>query len=238
MRKREQQRKIKSQKQHAAKQREQSRRLLIKVALFGVAPVLLLFVLYTLFNQGPTYSPVEIAENEHIFGQRSNPVSIVVYADFQCPACATEHQAMKRLWPSISDKAHLIFRHFPLTATHQHSWTAALYAEAAGRQGQFWEMHDFLFAAQTIWSRLPTVEDEFESYALELNLDVEQLSADLESNETIQKVRNDQRGGNASGVRSTPAVFINGRLLASPSRARILEVVNEEFEDGSKRVAE
>ena len=241
MSRREQQLKIKSQKQHAAKQREQSRRLLIKVALFGVAPVLLLFVLYTLFNQGPTYSPVEIAENEHIFGQRSNPVSIVVYADFQCPACATEHQAMKRLWPSISDKAHLIFRHFPLTnnpSIYQHSGTAALYAEAAGKQGQFWEMHDFLFAAQTIWTRLPRVEDEFESYALELNLDLEQLSADLESNETIQKVRNDQRGGNASGVRSTPAVFINGRLLASPSRARILEVVNEEFEDGSKRVAE
>lgn len=238
MRKREQQRKIKSQKQHAAKQREQSRRLLIKVALFGVAPILLFFVGYTLYIQGPTYSPVEVAENDHIRGQISSPVSIVVYADFQCPACATEHQTMTQLWPSISDKAHLIFRHFPLTATHQHSWTAALYAEAAGRQGQFWEMHDFLFAAQTIWSRLPTVEDEFESYALELNLDVEQLSADLESNETIQKVRNDQRGGNASGVRSTPAVFINGRLLASPSRARILEVVNEEFEDGSKPVTE
>ena len=238
MGKREQQLKIKSQKQHAAEQREQSRRLLIKVALFGVAPVLLLFVLLELYNQGPTYSPVEIAENDHIYGQISNPVSIVVYADFQCPACATEHQAMTRLWPSISDKAHLIFRHFPLTATHQHSWTAALYAEAAGRQGQFWEMHDFLFAAQTIWTRLPTVEDEFESYALELNLDIEQLSADLESNEVIQKVRNDQRGGNASGVRSTPAVFINGRLLASPSRARILEVVNEEFENGSNPVAE
>jgi protein-disulfide isomerase len=238
MGKRERQRKIKSQKQHTAKQHEQSRGLLIKVALFGVAPVLLLFFLYTLFSQGPTYSPVEIAENDHIRGQISNPVSIVVYADFQCPACATEHQAMTRLWPNISDKAHLIFRHFPLTATHQHSWTAALYAEAAGRQGQFWEMHDFLFAAQTIWSRLPTVEDEFESYALELNLDLEQLSADLESNEIIQKVRNDQRGGNASGVRSTPAVFINGRLLASPSRARILEVVNEEFEDDSEPVAE
>ena len=238
MGKREQQLKIKSQKQHAAKQREQSRRLLVKVALFGAAPVLLVFFLITLFSQGPTYSPIEIAETDWIRGQISNPVSIVVYADFQCPACATEHQAMTRLWPNISDKAHLVFRHFPLTATHQHSWTAALYAEAAGRQGQFWEMHDFLFAAQTIWSRLPTVEDEFESYALELNLDLEQLSADLESNEIIQKVRNDQRGGNASGVRSTPAVFINGRLLASPSRARILEVVNEEFEDDSEPVAE
>ena len=64
------------------------------------------------------------------------------------------------------------------------------------------------------------------------------LNKYLESDEVILKVRNDQRGGNASGVRSTPAVFINGRLLASPSRARILEVVNEELEDGSKRGTE
>ena len=145
---------------------------------------------------------------------------------------------MTRLWPSISDKARLIFRHFPLTVSHQHSWTAALYAEAAARQGQFWEMHDYLFATQSIWARLPAVEDEFESYALELNLDVERLNADLDSDEIVQKVRSDQRGGNASGVRSTPAVFINGRLLPSPTRSRIVQSVNEEFEKASETAAE
>ena len=238
MNKREQQRKIKGQKQRAAKQRVQTRQLMMKIALFGVAPILLFLFGYTLYNQGPTYSPVEIVENDHIRGQINNPVSIVVYADFQCPACATEHQTMTRLWPSISDKARLIFRHFPITVSHQHSWTAALYAEAAARQGQFWEMHDYLFATQTIWARLPTVEDEFESYALELNLDVERLNADLDSDEIVQKVRSDQRGGNASGVRSTPAVFINGRLLTSPTRSRIVQSVNEEFEKASETAAE
>ena len=65
--------------------------------------------------------------------------------------------------------------------------------------------------------------------ALELNLDIDRLHADIASDEVIQKVRNDQRGGNASGVRSTPAVFINGRLLSQPSADRITEVVEEEF---------
>ena len=233
MDKREKQRQIKEQKQRAARQREQTRQSAMKIGLFVVAPVLALFVLYTLLSQGRTYSTVEIAANDHIRGAVDNPVTIVVYADFQCPACATEHETMTRIWPNISDKAHLIFRHFPITTTHQHSWTASLYAEAAGRQEQFWEMHDYLFATQGIWANLPEVEEEFESYALELDLDIDQLRADVESDEVIQKVRNDQRGGNSSGVRATPAVFVNGRLLANPSRARITEVVNEEYEQAA-----
>jgi len=59
-------------------------------------------------------------------------------------------------------------------------------------------------------------------------LDLDQLRADIESDEVIQKIRNDQRSGNASGVRSTPAVFINGRQLARPTRERIMQVVAEE----------
>lgn len=229
MGKREEQRRIKEQKQQAAKQKQQTLKLMQKIGSFVVAPILLLFIAYTLFTQGPTYSPVEIADNDHIRGDAQTPVSIVVYADFQCPACATEHQTMMQLFPSIADQAHLIFRHFPLSTSHPHAWEAALYAEAAGQQDMFWAMHDYLFANQAIWSALPDPEPEFNSYALEMNLDLDQLHADMESDTVINKVRNDQRGGNASGVRSTPAVFINGRFLLNPSRQRILEVVNEEF---------
>ena len=230
MGKREEQQKRKEQKQRAAKQREKTQQALQKVGLYIIAPVLALFVVYTLLSQGPTYSPVEIADNDHIRGNASTPVSIVVYADFQCPACATEHQTMSQLFPSIADQAHLVFRHFPLTSAHPHSWTAALYAEAASRQDSFWAMHDYLFANQAIWSGMSNVEDEFNSYALELNLDLDRLRSDMENPDVIAKVRNDQRGGNSAGVRSTPAVFINGRLLASPSRTRILQVVSEEAE--------
>ena len=172
---------------------------------------------------------MEIADSDHIRGEREHPVSIVVYADFQCPACAVENETMARLWPQLSDKAHLIFRHFPVTSTHQNTWEASLYAEAAARQGRFWEMHDYLFATQRLWSALPDAESEFDSYALELNLDIDRLHADMASDEVVAKIRNDQRGGNAAGVRGTPTVFINGRQLARPTRQRILEVVEEEY---------
>ncbi len=215
--------------QRSAEQRVQTQKLMGKIGLFGVLPILTLVVLYTLFSQGPTYSTVEIAPNDHVRGESTTPVTIVVYADFQCPACATEHQDMTGIWPQLRDRAHLVFRHYPITTAHPHSWTASLYAEAAGKQDRFWEMHDYLFATQSLWSTLPRIEDEFDSYALELNLDLEQLHADMAADATVAKVRNDQRGGNSSGVRSTPAVFINGRMLARPTDARILEVVAEEF---------
>lgn len=229
MNRREKQRQIREAKQKAAIQRQQRMQILGRLALFVALPVLLIFVAYVLFSQGPTYSPVEVAPDDHIFGDPETPVSIVVYADFQCPACATESQVMARIWSRIEGRAHMIFRHYPLTASNPHAWTAALYAEAAGRQGRFWEMHDFLFVNQPIWSFLPEVESEFDSYAETLELDLERLQADLENDEVVDKVRNDQRGGNAAGVRSTPAMFINGQRVAQLSASRIMELVNEHY---------
>ncbi|MDF1766703.1 MAG: thioredoxin domain-containing protein [Gammaproteobacteria bacterium] len=225
MNKRDQQRQRREQKQRDAQKSEGTRKLLSRFGLYFVVPVLALIVVYTLMNQAPTYSPIEVADNDHVRGDRDAPVTIVVYADFQCPACATEHDTMMRLWPEINDDAHLIFRHFPITTTHPNSWTASLYAEAAGRQGRFWEMHDALFQTQQIWSPLRSVEAEFDSYALELNIDIDRLHADMQDESLIEKIRADQRGGNTAGVRGTPAVFIEGRQLSQPTTARIRQAV-------------
>ena len=229
MNKREQQRKIREEKQRAALQREKVGKTIRKSVFFIVVPLLIIFSIYVLLNQGTTYSTTEIAENDHVRESGEKPVSIVVYADFQCPACATEHQTMSQAWPSIRESAQLVFRHFPVTNTHRHAWIASLYAEAAGKQNRFWEMHDYLYATQAIWSNLSEVENEFDSYALELNLDIEQLHLDIASEEVVMKVRNDLRGGTSSGVRGTPAVFVNGRQINNPSRARIIEAVRSEI---------
>ena len=232
MSKREQQRKIKEEKQKAAQQRDNFNRTVKRGFLLVVIPLLIISAAYVLLNQGPTYSATEIAENDHIRESGEKPVSIVVYADFQCPACAIEHQTMSQIWPSIRESAQLVFRHFPVTNTHRHAWTASLYAEAAGKQSRFWEMHDYLFATQSIWANLSDVENEFDSYALELNLDIEKLHSDIRSDEVVMKIRNDLRGGTASGVRATPAVFVNGRQINNPSRSRIVEAVREETSAG------
>jgi len=233
MNKREQQRLRKQQMQQASERRNQTHRMMFKVGLYVVAPLFVLLVLFTLFSQGPTYSPVELAENDHIRGDPSTPVTITVYADFQCPACAQEYQLMSRAWPSIAGMAHMVFRHYPITNSHPNAWTAALYAEAASRQNRFWEMHDYLFLNQTLWSDAGDPTGEFDTYALELDLDIDQLHADMEADEVVQKVRNDQRGGNRSGVRATPTIFINGDLAIIGTVSDLVDQVSEAFSSAS-----
>lgn len=114
MNKRDEQRRRREEKQRAAEKNQGTRKLLTRFGVFFVLPVIALVTAYTLLNQAPTYSPIQIADNDHLRGERDAPVTIVVYADFQCPACATEHETMMRLWPEINEDAHLIFRHFPL----------------------------------------------------------------------------------------------------------------------------
>jgi len=215
MNKREQQRLIREQKQKAADRRAQRQRTITRIGLVVFVPLLLIAVVYGLIGQGAVYAPDRVAEVDHV---RGNPdgVLFMVYADFQCPACATEARLMAQAWPRVQNEVKLVFRHYPLTDSHPHAWTAATYAEAAGRQGRFWEMYEMLFANQAYWSTLSDASDEFDGYLEELGLDVEQARNDRRDPDLLQKIRNDQRGGTRAGVRGTPTLFVDGRLVPTP----------------------
>ena len=215
MNKREQQKLIREQKQQAAQKKDVAKKNFTRIAMVILVPLVIIGILYGLLGQGTTYPPDQVAENDHVKGNPDGVV-LVVYADFQCPACAAEHQMMAMAWPRIAERAQLVFRHYPLTSTHRFAWTAALYAEAAGAQGKFWEMYDQRFVNQAYWSTLSSVEEEFDGYLEQLGLDVAQAHSDMESDAIIQKIRNDQRGGTRAGVRGTPALFVNGRLTPVP----------------------
>lgn len=231
MSRKEEQRRVREQKQQAAARKAKIRRTAARlVAVIGI-PLLVIAVLYGLSSQGTVYPPDQVAGTDHT---RGNPdgVTLMVYADFQCPACATEAQLLSRAWPRIRDDVQLVYRHFPLTDTHPHAWTAALYAEAAGRQGQFWAMHDLLYANQTFWSGLSDATDEFDGYLEQLGVDIEQARTDMEDEALRQKVRNDQRGGTRAGVRGTPALFVDGRQVRTPGNvADLLAVIDDARQD-------
>ena len=98
------------------------------------------------------------------------------------------------------------FRHFPLTEIHPHALAAALAAEAAARQGRFWEMHDLLFRRQRALE-----DDDLRSYATELELDLARFDRDRAGDEALARIRHDIESGIASGeVRGTPTLFIDG----------------------------
>src|SRR5690606_4673906 len=182
----------------------------------GLAALLIVGVLvHGLGSSVQAPAPAVVEAADHVRGNPDAPVTLTVYGDFQCPACKIGEDLIANSWRQIGDRVQLVFRHYPL-GQHRHAFVAARYAEAAGRQGRFWEMHDQLYAQQTLWSTQSSVDAVFEGYARDLGLDMAQFATDLESSDIRDKIVTDQRGGTRAGVRGTPSFFINGRLVPTP----------------------
>jgi len=123
----------------------------------------------------------------------------------------------------------LVYRHYPLRSIHPNAQAAAEAAEAANKQGKFWEMHDVLFNTQSDWSTLRDPKSKFEEYARSLGLNVDQFKADRDSKETSSKIDADYLSGTQSGVQGTPTFFLDGKLITSPqSYEELKALVNKQ----------
>jgi protein-disulfide isomerase len=230
--KKEERRKNKEAKQAQAVRKQQWTGVLMKGGLVLFVALVLYVFLQGLFNNTPVLPPDVVGEADHVRGNPDADLTITVYADFQCPACLTETEVISRAWPQIREKVQLVFRHYPLDI-HRHAFLAARYAEAAGRQDKFWELHDVLYGYQTVWSLVENPTEMFDTYAADLGLDMERLKADIDLPEVRSKILADQRGGTRAGVRATPSMYFNGRLVSNPQSASDLVArVNKALEEG------
>ncbi len=159
-------------------------------------------------------APAQVEEPEggsslHIRGPAAGPVKLEIYGDFQCPACAATSAAIDELQKEYDGKVRVVFHEFPL-AMHAHAVQAAMAAEAAAEQGQFWAMHDMLYRYQNIWSKVGNPDHFFSAYASEIGLDPVRFAADSHSDEIRARLQKDGNAGLARGVRNTPTIFVNG----------------------------
>nr|PZN49246.1 MAG: disulfide bond formation protein DsbA [Bacteroidota bacterium] len=138
-------------------------------------------------------------------GNLKAELTLVEYGDYQCPYCRHAHPLVQRLLQEHGSELRFVFRHFPLRKIHAEAAMAAYTAEAAGRQGKFWQMHDLLFANQHRFHE-GTI---FHDLARKLNLDLNQFLADVGDMEIVAKVESDFRGGIYSSVNRTPTFFLN-----------------------------
>lgn len=152
---------------------------------------------------------------DHVEGNRDAKVLLIEYGDFQCPSCAAVHPNVKVLLEDYGDDIAFVFRHFPLTNIHPNAKAASGAAEAAGLQGKFWEMYDKIFDNQSAWSNADSTRrtDVFTQYARELDLDIEQFTADLTSNNVSRKISFDIALAKRENVSATPSFFLNGEKL-------------------------
>lgn len=145
--------------------------------------------------------------NDHVRGAADARVTIIEYGDFECPVCRAAEPGIRMLLDQHPREVRLIYRHNPLESAHPHALMAAEAAEAAGAQGQFWPMHDLL-----MHDAAPLHQAALREYAGKLGLDLADFSASLADEIYRQRVREHMNGAALSHVRSSPGIFVNGRL--------------------------
>ena len=153
---------------------------------------------------------------DHVKGDPDAELTLVEYLDFECPFCACATGSAEQVRAHFGDRLRYVARHLPLTV-HPHAELAGLAAEAADRQGRFWDMHDLLFSRQ---DRL--TPDDLLEYAAELELDMERFIEDLSDGNLLERLRRDVVSAAASGVRGTPTFFVGDQRHVGPFDARSL----------------
>jgi protein-disulfide isomerase len=155
-----------------------------------------------------------VTGDDWIRGAADAPVTLVEYADFECPDCQASHPALERVLDLYPGKIRFVFRHFPVVSRHPLAQGAALAAEAAGRQGSFWEMHERLFEA-----RGALASDDLRRYAQEIGLDLARFEQDVLDPALAAKIHEGKLLGVRSGVNGTPTIFLNGVRYDRPTPA-------------------
>jgi protein-disulfide isomerase len=144
---------------------------------------------------------------DHVRGSAGAPV-ILEYGDYECPFSRQAFRGIERVERELPGGVRFAFRHFPLTQIHPHALAAAAAAEAAARQGRFWEMHELLYHRQK------ALEDgDLRTYANQIGLDVARFDRDRTGDDVAARIARDVASGEATGVvRGTPTLFIDGVL--------------------------
>lgn len=180
----------------------------------GIIVVSILIIIGSVFAFTKAPEPIPTIPREQLItseaqlkGNASASAYLVEFSDFQCPSCKAAHPFVNEAMNKYKDNLLFAYRHFPLTQ-HPFAEKAAIAAEAAGRQGKFWEAHDYLFTNQDKFS------DEFLlSLGKALTLDETKFTADFSDIALKNKVQQDLEAALALGVNSTPTFYLNGQKL-------------------------
>lgn len=148
--------------------------------------------------------PFDLVREGYFRGPAEAKVTMVEFSDFQCTACAQMSSIIKGVVNEYPNEVKLVYRHFPLSY-HQYATKAAQAAEAAGRQGKFWQMHDLLFANYQTLN-----EEKITALAEELDLNMDQFNQDRQSQAISAKIKADlDDASNVLKISGTPTFYIN-----------------------------
>lgn len=219
----------KQEKQEWEKQLDNEKRnsLIKKIAIWGGVGLFLIIGVWGIYAASTqsssntnasqtTITMPKVTTSDFQTGSSTSKVTVVEYADFQCPACKAYYPIVKQLQQDYGDNLHFVYRFFPLENIHKNAALSAQAAYAASKQGKFWEMHDRLFDTQDTWAELPNPTDTFVGYAKDLGLNLDQFKSDYTSDAAQKFVNDSYQTALNLGLQGTPSFFLNGKFIENP----------------------
>jgi protein-disulfide isomerase len=172
----------------------------------------------------PARTPISTAGRPS-HGPLEAPVTLVEFADFQCPYCGGLSPTLKQIQEDYKDALRVVYFQFPLADIHPEAEKAAEASLCAYEQNKFWELHDAMFGDQQNLS-----SEELIRKASELSIDLDAFKACLDEGKYFPEIRADMNEGVKAGVEGTPAMFINGRfLIGNVPYDEIQKVIEDEL---------
>ena len=178
----------------------------------------------------------DVTSVDWVNGPADASATFIVYTDLQCPFCAEADPIINAVLKAFPNDVRLVFRHWPLVSLHPNALQAARAADAAGKQGKFFEMADFLFSNQSEWSAKSA--SDFTTWlngkAASLGLEPAKFAVDWNDPAIAQKVSADQAASDKLGKElsqayqtgfGTPTLFINGSLYSEQRSVELLSLV-------------
>ena len=157
----------------------------------------------------PDLPRIEVSADDDPFrGPADAPVTIIEFAEYQCPYCGRAEETINQLVADYPDKIRVVYRDFPLQG-HDRAIPAALAANCAGDQGKYWEMHQLLLSNQRALT-----DTDLRRNAERIALDLDSFDSCMNNaGEKVAEIQADFLAGQSVGVTGTPAFFINGIFL-------------------------
>ncbi len=173
---------------------------------------------------------VQLRGDEPSRGPGDALVTVIEFADYQCPYCAKAREPLEQALSKFDEDVRLLYKHFPLPG-HRMALPAAKAAWAAHQQGKFWEMHAELFEANASVKNIG-------ARAAAMGMDEAQFLRDFGSPDAAKAVDDDMLAGAKLGVTGTPVFYVNGhRYVGFRDKGQWTEVLEYEL-DLAERVVD
>ncbi|MBX9838976.1 MAG: DsbA family protein, partial [Silvanigrellaceae bacterium] len=158
-------------------------------------------------------------------GPANAQVTIIEFADFQCPFCAKAHPIIEEILNQYKEKVRFVFKNYPLIEIHPEAIPAAIAAECANKQEKYWQMHDSLFE-----NHRKLGEETYVKIAKSIGLKIDEFNKCRKDQQIHDKINAERKYGQTLGINATPAFYINGvQFIGTLPKIELEKIINNEL---------